>query len=105
MDKKKDIDRLREFKKNLSKIVPIYKMIWFGSRVSGKSYRWSDFDLIIVSSKFRNEKFRYRPLGFRKYWNLNYPVDFLCYTPEEYEKLRKEISIVKEAEKNGIEIK
>jgi len=33
-----------------------------------------------------------------------YPVDFLCYTPEEFEKLRKRISIVSVALKTGIEI-
>lgn len=38
------------------------------------------------------------------YWNILYPVDFLCYTPEEYEKLRKEITIVKQALDEGIEI-
>ena len=38
------------------------------------------------------------------YWNLDYPVDFLCYTPEEFEKKKKEISIVKEAVKEGIDI-
>jgi hypothetical protein len=36
--------------------------------------------------------------------DLNYPVDFLCYTPEEFNKLKKEVSIVSEALKEGIEI-
>jgi hypothetical protein len=31
-------------------------------------------------------------------------VDFICYTPEEFEKLKKEVSIVSEALKEGIEI-
>jgi hypothetical protein len=31
-------------------------------------------------------------------------VDFICYTPEEFEKLKKEVSIVSEAFKEGIEI-
>jgi hypothetical protein len=38
------------------------------------------------------------------FWDLNYPVDFLCYTPEEFNKLKKEVSIVSEALKEGIEI-
>jgi len=37
-------------------------------------------------------------------WNLDLPVDFICYTPEEYKKLAKQITIVREAERNGIEI-
>jgi hypothetical protein len=36
--------------------------------------------------------------------DLNYPVDFLCYTPEEFNKLKKEVSIVSEALKEGVEI-
>jgi hypothetical protein len=35
----------------------------------------------------------------------DYPVDFLCYTPEEFRKLSKQISLVKQAIKEGIEIK
>jgi hypothetical protein len=31
-------------------------------------------------------------------------ADFICYTPEEFEKLKKEVSIVSEALKEGIEI-
>ena len=38
------------------------------------------------------------------YWSLKYPVDFLCYTPEEFNKLKKQITIVREAVENGIEI-
>ena len=39
------------------------------------------------------------------YWNLNYPVDFLCYTPKEFNKLKNQITIVREAVRDGIEIK
>ncbi|MBS3121135.1 nucleotidyltransferase domain-containing protein [Candidatus Woesearchaeota archaeon] len=104
MGRKKHIDYLKEFKRELTKSIPIEKMILFGSRATGKARRWSDFDLIIVSKKFRNTQFRYRPLGFRQYWNLDYPVDFLCYTPGEFKKLRKQISIVSDAEQKGVEI-
>ena len=37
-------------------------------------------------------------------WPLDLPADFICYTPEEFEKLKKEVSIVSEALKEGIEI-
>ncbi len=104
MGKEKNITKLKEFKKKLSKEIPIEKMIWFGSRANGRPNKWSDFDIIIVSNKFNKKRFRYRPLGFRKYWNLNYPVDFLCYTPKEFNKLKKQITIVREAVNTGIEI-
>lgn len=104
MGKEKNIEMLREFKERLSEKIEIEKMIFFGSRVSGKTHRWSDFDLLIVSPKFERKKFRYRPLGFHRYWNLNYPVDFLCYTPREFNKLKKQVTLVREAVEKGVEI-
>ena len=104
MGRKKHIDMLKEFKKNLSEKVTIDKLILFGSRATGKPHRWSDFDLIIVSKEFEKKKSRYRAIGFYKYWDLDYPVDFLCYTPEEFNKLKNQITIVREAVREGIEI-
>lgn len=105
MGKKKHIEFLKKFKKKLSKKIPINKMILFGSRAHRNPHRWSDFDLIIVSKKFKNISSLKRSLGFYKYWDIDYPVDFLCYTPEEFNKLKKQITIVREAVEEGIEIK
>lgn len=104
MGRKNYLDFLKEFKKNLSNEIPIDKMILFGSRAYGKVHRWSDFDLVIVSKAFRNVDSLKRSLGFYDYWNLNCPVDFLCYTPEEFNKLKSQVTIVREAVKTGIEI-
>ena len=105
MDRRKTlINKLKAFKLRLNKELPIKKFIFFGSRAAGQFRKDSDIDIILVSNKFRNKKFRFRPLGFHNYWNLDYPVDFLCYTPEEFNKLRKQITIVREAVKEGIEI-
>ena len=81
MDKKKYIVNLRKFKADLSKKISISKMILFGSKAYGKPNKWSDFDLMIVSKNFRGKKSRYRSLGFHQYWNIDSPVDFICYTP------------------------
>ena len=104
MGKKEYIKNLGKFKRDLSLSIPIDRMILFGSRANGKPNRWSDFDIIIVSKRFKGKRFRYRSIGFHKYWKLDYPVDFLCYTPEEFNKLKKQVTIVKEAVENGIEI-
>lgn len=102
MDKKKSalILRLREFKKKNF----IEKMFFFGSRAIGKSNKWSDIDLVVVSKNFRGKGLLERSPPLYVKWNLNYPVDFLCYTPEEFKKLQKRVSIVSEAIKNGIEV-
>lgn len=104
MGKEQDLAYLRKFKQVLAKEVPVQKMILFGSRAMGNPHRWSDFDLIIVSGKFRNVKFRYRALGFYKHWTVDYPVDFLCYTPEEFRRLRRQVTLVAEAVQHGVEI-
>jgi len=31
-------------------------------------------------------------------------VDFVCYTPEEFERLRKQVSLVRDAVAEGLEI-
>lgn len=80
-------------------------MIFFGSRAEGKYNRYSDVDIIIVSQKFKKLKSFQRPTVLRLKWNLSYPVDMLCYTPEEFEIRKKQPSIVKEAVETGIEIK
>lgn len=105
MDREKlVIKNLKKFKQNLGKNIHINKVIFFGSRVRGKPHKDSDIDLIIVSKDFKGKKFRYRALGFYEYWDLDYPVDFLCYTPEEFKKLSKQVTIVSEAQKEGIVI-
>lgn len=105
MDRTKHIELLKKFKRKISEKIPIKKMILFGSRASGKPHEDSDIDLVIVSKDFKDKKFRYRAIGFYDYWDLDYPVDFLCYTPEEFNKLKNQITIVREAVKEGIEIK
>ena len=104
-NKKSIIKKLREFKDKLKKEFNVNKIIFFGSRASGKPHEDSDIDLIIVSEDFKDKKFRYRAIGFYNYWDLDYPVDFLCYTPEEFNKLKNQITIVREAVQEGIEIK
>ena len=101
---KEDIAVVKKFKKQLSKKNSINKIILFGSRVRGKAHKWSDFDIVIVSDDFKNKKSFERGIGFYEYWKEDYPVDFLCYTPEEFNKLKKKVTIVREAVRNGIEI-
>ena len=105
MGRTKHIELLRKFKRKISEKITIKKMILFGSRASGKPHRWSDFDLIIVSENFRKQGGLRRGVGFYDYWDLDYPVDFLCYTPEEFNKLKNQITIVREAVKTGVVIK
>ena len=98
------IEKLREFKADASRSFSIEKMIWFGSRAKGRSHKWSDIDLIVVSGSFRRVRPLNRGLALYDHWRLNYPVDFLCYTPEEFSRAKKRVSLASEAAKNGITI-
>jgi len=105
MGGKKSIkEKLKAFKEKVNKDMPVKKMILFGSRAQGKTGRDRDIDLIVVSPEFRKLDFFRRGARMYDYWDLRYPVDFLCYTPEEFKKLSKMITIVREAVKTGIEI-
>jgi predicted nucleotidyltransferase len=79
-------------------------MILFGSRARGKAGTESDIDLIIVSPKFSGMDFISRGAKMYDYWDLSYPVDFICYTPEEFKKKSKDAAIVRQAVKEGITV-
>jgi len=99
------IKGLKRFMINLTKDYSIERIILFGSRAYGKFREDSDVDLIIVSKDFEKKNFFERVSAMYDYWDLDLPVDFLCYTSEEFNKLKNQISIVNEAIKKGIEIK
>jgi len=103
-EKSKFIKELKQFKDKIGKNYRIEKVILFGSRLTGKIDESSDVDLIIVGEEFRDKGVLKRSPPLYLEWDLEYPADFLCYTPEEFEARKKRIGIVKEAVENGIEI-
>ena len=102
--KSKLIKELNQFKGKIGKNYRIEKVILFGSRLTGEIDENSDVDLIIVGEEFRDKGVLKRSPPLYLEWDLEYPADFLCYTPEEFEERKKQIGIVKEAVENGIEI-
>jgi len=83
-------------------------MILFGSYASGTITKNSDVDLIIISPDFADIQFTKRSPFLYQLWhmdlNMNYPVDFVCYTTDEYNQLKNKISLVSQAVKEGMEI-
>jgi len=102
MDKKESINKINKFLKNVSKDFKIERAIFFGSRAIGIARKDSDIDLIIVSDDFEGMDFFERVSKMYDYWDLDIPVDFLCYTSREFNKLKKLVSIVSHALKQGI---
>jgi len=88
--------------KKLGKDYNIDRIILFGSMAVGKPNKDSDIDLVIVSKDFEGMNRIQRGASMYNYWPWLIPVDFLCYTPEEFESLKSRVSIVKEAVDSGI---
>lgn len=93
---------IKEFVKELGKDFKIDAIIFFGSRAKGNYKEYSDIDLIIVSDDFKGMNFFERVAKMYDYWKLDFPVDFLCYTKEEFDTLKRKISIVKMALDEGV---
>ena len=94
------IEGIRKFKESIG----VSRAIVFGSFARGEFGEDSDIDLLLVSEKFRGKSFIQRSKGLWLKWDLGLPVDFICFTPEEFKKLKKEVSIVSEAIREGIEV-
>ena len=104
MGKVPHLEEVAAFKKRLSKKIIIHKLIFFGSFARGDYRKWSDIDLLVVSNDFKSVNKAKRPVSLYDHWPYLLPVDFLCYTPEEFERANKKATIVREAVREGIEI-
>lgn len=100
-----DIAARRFLDSRLPDIERIFKpehIILFGSRASEHAKEDSDIDLILVSRRFEGVRFAERIARFLKEIRSEIEIEPLCYTPEEFEMLRGQISIVAEAAREGI---
>jgi predicted nucleotidyltransferase len=91
----------------LPKLIEIYRparVFVFGSRAQGNPLKESDLDLLVVSESFEGVQFIQR--APQLLWSLQvpFPIEVLCYTPEEYERKRKEIGVVKVASEEGLNL-
>ena len=78
--------------------------IMFGSRARGDELLTSDVDLIVVSEGFSGQKFQRRPLAVLELWSDIVDLEALCYTPEEFARLKERMGIVRRAVEEGIEV-
>lgn len=98
------VKELESFKKKLARHIGIQKMVLFGSAARGQAGKDSDLDLIFVSAKFKGMSPLKRAYAVSKYWDLDYPKDFLCYTQKEFKSMKRLSVVVREAVREGIEI-
>ncbi len=88
---------VRTFVRRVRERYPDARIFLFGSRAKGTARDDSDWDFIIVTEKFQNTRRVRRAVAMDKLAPLVLEVDFLCYTPEEFEKRKRGPTIVNEA--------
>lgn len=95
---------VKRFVTALKKEYEVEKVIVFGSRARGDCFKTSDIDLIVVSHDFEGINFMERMSRMYNYWDANVDLEVLCYTPKEFEIMKKIIGIVQNAVKEGVEV-
>jgi predicted nucleotidyltransferase len=94
----------REAVPRISKEFKPQKIIIFGSRVRGTAREDSDIDVILVSDYFASIAFLKRMSAVLKKVPFPKHVDYICYTPAEYERIKNESSVIMDANENSIEV-
>jgi predicted nucleotidyltransferase len=97
--------RKEALEKELERILPLLiqlrvkKIILFGSLSVGNVHRSSDIDLLIVRES--NQRFLDRLDELYQTTKPNYGIDFVVYTPEEFEEMSEKNLFLKKAIKEG----
>jgi len=80
------------------------KVLAFGSRARGTASVESDIDIIVIASQFADIPFIERMPRMLKLVPFPKHVDYLCYTPEEFRRLKHTSSILIDAMDAPIEL-
>ena len=96
---------IKHFKKRLlPQIIKEYTpktSIIFGSRIKGDATLNSDLDIVIVSNVFQDIPFIERMPSLLKKFDFPGHIDYICYTPEEFEKIKGASSLIIDALEYG----
>ena len=106
MDKKKTdfIKDIKEFMKKANRLIKVDKFILFGSRANKTAKKGSDIDLLVISKDFEEVKSFKRSPSLYLLWDAPYDIDIICLTPYELSLKMKEVGVIRQAMKEGIEL-
>lgn len=95
---KRVIDYIEKVKKTFNA-----EIILFGSRAKGNALKESDYDLCVISEKFKGMDIRKR-LEQLYLLMLKNPFDaeFVAVTPDEFNRLSKTLTIYSDIKKTGV---
>lgn len=81
------------------------QQVWlFGSRVRGDALEESDLDVIVVAASFEGVAWPERWSQILKRADVKHAIEFLCYTPKEFKRKRKQLGIVEAAVEEGVRV-
>ncbi|MBS3908251.1 MAG: nucleotidyltransferase domain-containing protein [Actinobacteria bacterium] len=92
------------FIQNIKSNFNIVRVILFGSRAGNAALKDSDYDFVVVSPDFEGIFFTARTKMLYNYWRLPQALEALCYTPAEFNEKAGQITIVREAVREGIDL-
>lgn len=94
----------KRFAKSLKKQMNVNRLILFGSRARGDNFVTSDYDFILVSREFGGKSFIARASQLYRFWHSSCDMEVLCYTPEEWRRLKNKRGILLNAQQEGIRL-
>jgi predicted nucleotidyltransferase len=77
------------------------EILLFGSRIKGEAGEDSDIDVIIVSNVFVDIPFVKRMPLVLKTIRFDKHIDFICYSPAEFQRIKRSSSIIMDALRYG----
>ena len=80
------------------------RVLVFGSRARGTAHEESDIDIIIISERFGEIPFLQRMPMMLKLIPFPKHIDYLCYTPEEFGRMKHASSILIDALHEPLEL-
>ena len=101
----KTIKPLMPFLRKVEKRFKPDKVILFGSRARGDNLQDSDYDILIISDAFKKIDFYQRSVyAYRLKRGIPVSMDIICLTPVEFEKRKKDLGVINQASKEGIDL-
>lgn len=97
----------RAFARRLHDDLDAEHVYLFGSQATGRATPGSDYDFLIVTRRFEGVSPLRRPIGLHDiYWEVggDAPLDLICLTPEEFERAKHRITLVREVLPEAIDL-
>lgn len=96
--------QLKPFLERIKKKFAPVRFILFGSRARDDALETSDYDILIISPRFHHIPFYQRHVEVYHLQKEQLSIDVICLTPEEYAVRSKELSVIREAAREGVEL-